>query len=99
MTYDGSGARLLWQTVVHTAILDATALRKDGNNPGAPRAERAAADAWIRSGGKWFRHVCALAGYDPDFLRGAYLAGRIDRAVLTRSPEMKTGTRTEPTEP
>ncbi len=64
----------LWQTVLLTAVLDATSDRKS--------LTQAEAEAWLRYGGKQFRKVCHLAGLDPLFIREAYLEGRIDRDLL-----------------
>ena len=72
-----SPARALWQTVLLTAIEDAMLPERRKYN----RAKRDA-DQWIRGGGKDFRAVCSYAGFDPDHVRGAYLAGRI-RVVAT----------------
>ena len=62
----------LWQTVLLTAIEDALLAERRTYN----RAKRDA-DRWIRGGAKDFRAVCSCAGFDPDHVRDAYLAGRI----------------------
>jgi hypothetical protein len=64
--------RALWQTVLLTAIEDALLAERRTYN----RAKRDA-DQWIRRGAKDFRAVCSYAGFDPDHVRDAYLAGRI----------------------
>lgn len=64
----------LWQAVLFAAFVDAT--RVDPPDTENRRAKRDA-DRWIRGAGKDFRTVCALAGMDPDFLRDAYVTGRV----------------------
>jgi len=73
----------LWQSVVVKAALDAT------SNPSSSSEDHLAqkqADAWLRAGGADFKEVCNLAGLDPDFIREAYIGGRIN-ADLLRSKE------------
>ena len=70
--------RLLWQAVLYRAAMDAVA-PETGDDGARNRSE---ADTWFRRGGKDFRQVCALANMDPDFVRDAYLDGRIDPVVL-----------------
>lgn len=88
------GEQLLWQSVVNQAILDGQTLQKrmahrSPNTEHSIRdakrtdAELRQADAWIRAGGKHFRNRCALAGYDPDFIREKYLSGKINLDVLS----------------
>ena len=67
-----SPERALWQTVLLTAIEDALLPERRTYN----RA-KVDADRWIRGGGKDFRAACSYAGFDPDHVRDAYLAGRI----------------------
>jgi len=69
----------LWQTVVIKALTDATAV-----DPASRDDRRATheADSWIRSGGKDYRRACTLAGLDQEFIREAYIDGRIDGALL-----------------
>ena len=69
----------LWQTVVMKALTDATAAHPASTDDIRARRD---ADDWVRSGGRDYRLVCALAGLDPDFIREAYVAGRIDGALL-----------------
>ncbi len=79
-------ARALWAAVVHQALLDTAGVRHRTGPVGRCSAiqdralETAArrADAWIRTGGKDYRLVCAYAGVDADALRDRYIAGRID---------------------
>ena len=73
--------RALWQEVVLRAFLDATNdFNPRGNSEGA-RAKRHAT-FWISHGGTDYYRVCNLAGFDPDFMREAFLAGRVDAAML-----------------
>lgn len=65
----------LWQSVVLQAVRDATA--NDSKVVTSQRAKRSA-DAWLRYGGRDFRTVCALAGFDPDFIREKYVSGKLD---------------------
>jgi hypothetical protein len=89
----------LWQSVVLQAILDATQkpqivknkyTRKARKNPDgtlmrAYSYERNAADAWIRGNSSDFRMVVSLAKMEPDFVRDAYMAGRINREAIKKS--------------
>jgi hypothetical protein len=77
-----SPEQILWQSVLMQAARDATA-----PNPGDTETIRAKveADAWFRRGGKQFRQVCMMAGFDPDFIRDAYIGGRIDGKLLRSS--------------
>lgn len=68
----------LWQTVVFHAVLEAL---YEGNDREA-RMFKESADRWIRRAGRDFREACGLAGIDPDFLRDAYVAGKVDRRML-----------------
>lgn len=68
----------LWQSVVFTAFMDAT--RNETEN--REEQSRREADRWIRGKGRDFRQVCSMAGMDPDFLSAAYIAGKVDPALL-----------------
>ncbi|MFN7883564.1 MAG: hypothetical protein ACK5PF_11205 [bacterium] len=74
-----SPERALWQTVLLTAIEDAMLPERRSERYNRAKMD---ADRWIRCGGKDFRAACSYAGFDPDHVRGAYLAGRI-RVVAT----------------
>lgn len=71
--------QILWQSVLLKAITDAAAI-----NPAGDENKRAKTDAdnWLRGGGRDFRRVCDFAGFDPDFIREKYIAGKIN--VVTR---------------
>ena len=77
-------ARTLWQSVLLTAVHDALRPLLPTCSVEA-RVDQRRADAWIRRGDADFKLVCTLAGFDPSFLRGAYLAGRIDFEALQAS--------------
>ena len=77
----------LWQTVVIRALTEATAVDPYGAEARQAKHE---ADAWLRRGGKDFRMVCDLAGFDPHFVRDNYVAGRVDGALL-RAQERAEG--------
>ena len=66
--------RALWQTVLLTAIDDAMHPERRSESYNRAKVD---ADRWVRGGGKDFRAVCSYAGFDPDHVRDAYLAGRI----------------------
>jgi len=72
----------LWQTVLYKALIDATAQDPQGDEN--LREKRRATD-WLTKGGKDFRTVCALAEVDPDFVRDAFLAGKINSELLRAS--------------
>lgn len=69
----------LWQTVLMKAALDATS---DWMYSAADRYAKREADRWFRHSQRDFQTVCALAGMDPDFIREAYIDGRINAALL-----------------
>lgn len=73
--------RILWQTVVWQAFIDATWQPTSWEAPEHRRAKQLA-DDWIRGCGKTFRRVCAYADLDPHFLSQAYVAGRVNAAGL-----------------
>jgi hypothetical protein len=77
--------RQLWQAVVLRAVMDG--LGQGYVSYGRAGAERAQveADAWLRSAGRDMRHVCALAGFDPDAVRDGY--------VRVKGQQQTTGTR------
>ena len=77
-----SPEQILWQSVVLRALLDAT------DATGNKETEHTEADAWIRFGGKKFQSVVTMAGMCPDFVRDAYIAGRVNPDLL-RSLEDK----------
>ena len=69
----------LWQSVVVKAALDATSNAPSSSDD---YLAQKMADAWIRRGGSDFKEVCNLAGIDPDFIRDAYIEGRINADLL-----------------
>lgn len=81
-----SAEKMLWQSVVLKAFTDATA-----TEPSGPENKRAKVDAdrWIKHGGRDFRQVCFLAGFDPDFIQHAYTSGRVNPEALRTSERGK----------
>ena len=77
-----SPEQILWQSVVLQAARDATAPKSKNIYTNRAKIE---ADVWFRRGGKQFRQVCMMAGFDPDFIRDAYIGGRIDGRLLRSS--------------
>lgn len=77
--------RDMWQAVLVQAFVDATYPREDLKL----QHEKRKADSWIRSAGTDFRFVCNLAGMDADFLRDAYVAGRVSRERLRSADTVK----------
>ena len=65
----------LFAAVVSRAVLDAT-MKKPRN--GTLLAIRNEADAWFRNNGKDYRLICDKAGIDSDFIREAYIRGKLD---------------------
>ena len=96
---DSGDLRTLWQSVLVQAVSDAlseinttTASHLSVKRFTARACERrirskecADADSWLRGGGKDFRHVCSLAGFDPDFIRDSYVSGRMSKLDLDGS--------------
>jgi len=69
----------LWQGVVLLALSDATV-----DDPGSRDMARARDEArtWITRAGRDYRMVCALAGWDPEFIRDSFVSGRVDHLRL-----------------
>lgn len=78
----------LWQTVLIQAINDA--LQDDPYSPENRRA-KVAAIRWLDGGGRDFRDVCALAGFDHDYVWASWKCGRLSRvkSKLGNGREMK----------
>lgn len=68
-----SPERDLWQAVLLIALNDAAGRARCTGTASARVAATAA--AWIRNGGRDFRTVCCLAGFDPNFVRETYSKG------------------------
>ncbi len=75
-----SSEQVFWQNVLLMAVHDATIPSDQMTDEG--RRNRDAADSWIRSAGRDFKRVCSWAGFDPEFIHDAYVAGRIDGVAL-----------------
>lgn len=86
---DASGMLLMWQSVVLKAVTDAYGIGTGDTH--APHIARRQADIWLRGNSPDFRMVCALAGMDPDFIREAYVSGRINVDAIT--PTSRWGNR------
>ena len=69
-----SPERMLWQMVLLTAIEDAMLPARTSKDDIYAKRD---AQRWLRQGGADFRAVCNYAGFDPEHVRDAYLAGRI----------------------
>jgi len=76
----------MWQSEVVIGALDATTKPSSSSEEFIAQKQ---ADAWLRTGCADFKEVCNLAGLDPDFIREAYIGGRIN-ADLLRSKEAST---------
>lgn len=72
--------RELWQAVLEQAINDAC---YEGDKQETLR-EGVVADRWIRRNTRDFQQVCTLAGMDPDFIREAYMAGKLAGYAKTK---------------
>ena len=72
----------LFQSVVLTAVMDAT---NESETSRDALMNKRDADAWLRGNRKDYRLICSMAGMDPDFVREAYLAGRIDRELIRKA--------------
>lgn len=70
------GMAPLWQAVLLRAVMDGLGQGSIDKGPYRARyvehAQREA-DAWLTRAGRDMQHVCALAGFDPDAVRDAYL--------------------------
>jgi len=73
----------LWQAVIYNAVVEATNPEAYGERGQWQRE----ADTWLRRGSD-LHVVCALAGMDPDFVREAYISGKIDRELLKRQEKV-----------
>lgn len=66
--------RALWQTVIMQALQDAI---RPYCHDGETRKAKREADIWLRYPSRHFSQVCQMAGFDDDFIRDAYVSGRI----------------------
>lgn len=57
----------------------------DALSPGRDDLKRQQAHRWLSGVSKDFSMVCSLAGFDPDFIRDAYRAGKIDYTTISNS--------------
>jgi len=69
-----SKEQALWQAVVDQALQDA--LQSD-DDKSITQLERDRTRIWLTRGSQDFDDVTSMAGYDPDFIREAYVSGRI----------------------
>jgi hypothetical protein len=87
------GMATLWQAVLLRAVMDGLGQGYVSyGRAGATRAQ-VEADAWLRRAGRDMQHVCALAGYDPDALRDAYLRTLAAQATTGRRVIFGNGVR------
>jgi hypothetical protein len=63
----------LWQAVVLRAVMDGLGMGHVRQAVVSEREAQGEADQWLREAGWDMRHVCTLAGLDPDAVRDAYL--------------------------
>lgn len=81
--------REMWQAKVIRHLLDALYEPRRGKR-GHPKNAGSAptpldtqrAQSWLTGNGRNFRDTCEAAGFDPDFVRDAYLSGRITLDTL-----------------
>lgn len=78
----------LWQRVVLMALADATNPEPDVGNWDDRRSYRES-PRWIAANGKDFRMACALAGWDADFIRDNFMAGKINHKDLVSAEESR----------
>ena len=69
-----SSERMMWQMVLLTAIEDAILPARSSREDIEAKRD---AQRWLRKGDKDFCAVCNYAGFDPEHVRDAYLAGRL----------------------
>jgi len=73
----------LWQEVLVTNVMDAVKYSpEDDCRRNEAARDRREAYSWIAGNSQGFREVATLAGFDPDFVRDAFRAGRIDLDAL-----------------
>jgi hypothetical protein len=82
----------MWQAVLDLLLRDATS-KSESNQSFRNRRD---ADSYIRAGRKNFRMVCELAGFDPDHVRDAYVAGRISGEMLRTAGAERSAGRVRP---
>ena len=102
---DAGACAELWAAVIYQALADAHGRtgRRYSKENGVVTDHHAEARAWFEENGEDFRHVCELAGLDPDIIRTAALkplpdnfSPRLDsfrsaqRTVLPESPVVFT---------
>ena len=82
----------LWQQVVFLAVKDALEpdepIRAHGSGKVLrywPSIDKLNAIWWIHDGGREYETACNLAEIDPEFLREAFIAGRVDTELLSKA--------------
>ena len=77
---DTEAARRLFGAVLICGIRDALSDTPRANvYEGGWQVQRDAAVNWIVRDTKDFREVCDMAGFDPDFIRDAFMSGKITK--------------------
>jgi hypothetical protein len=86
-----SPERRLWQAVITQAVRDAESVTSTRlKAPGDTLFDGSrAARQWLVKAGTDFRLVCALAGWEPDFISEAFRDGRLTGAKLVSEDAQK----------
>ena len=84
---DAEAARRLFGAVLIRGIRDALSdTPRASVHEGTRLLEKDAATNWIVRNTKDFREVCDMAGFDPDFVRDAFMSGKITKHSFVRRP-------------
>ena len=84
---DAEAARRLFGAVLICGIRDALSdTPRASAHEGGWQIQRDAAVNWIVRDTKDFREVCDMAGFDPDFIRDAFMSGKITKQSFERRP-------------
>jgi len=79
--------RALWKAALHQKLVDATSDHPKQDLEGQRAKKQALQD--INGNTRNFRFVCVCAGMDSDFVREAFMGGRIDPALLRAGTDHK----------
>ncbi len=77
---DAEAARRLFGAVLICGIKDALSdVPRTSEGAGGWQVQKDASTNWITRNSKDFQEVCELAGLDPEFIRDAFMSGKITK--------------------
>lgn len=80
-----TACRLLWIEVILSAVREADGFVAAESRPDTKKLLMDEARDWFIRGGRNFRMVCEMAGFEPDQVRQAWLNGSLCAAAIKSS--------------